>query len=146
MRGSPVSTAAVTKFANPMFVMNRPRFSTWSTGSCSSFHSATLAGEHAGVDADVGDGLGERERGAPGPAILAGLRWRGERHVVAHLLRRAALVDRRQLQEPGERARRGARVDPGELERGERGARFFGPEMKPPSSGSMNAAVMPDAS
>ena len=41
MRGSPVSTAAVTKFANPMFVMNRPRFSTWSTGSWPSFHSAT---------------------------------------------------------------------------------------------------------
>ena len=81
---------------------------------------AHLPGEHAGIDADVGDGLGERERGAPGPAILAGLRWRGERHVVAHLLRRAALVDRRQPQEPGERARRGARVDPGELERGER--------------------------
>ena len=41
MRGSPESTAAVTKFAKPMFVMNRPRFSTCSTGSSPSFHSAT---------------------------------------------------------------------------------------------------------
>ena len=41
MRGSPVSTATVTKSANPMFVMNRPRLSTCRIGSSPSRHSAT---------------------------------------------------------------------------------------------------------
>ena len=41
MRGSSDSTAAVTKLANPMLVMKRPRFSTCSMGSSPSFHSAT---------------------------------------------------------------------------------------------------------
>ena len=41
IRASSDSTAAVTKLANPMLVMNRPRFSTRSTGSSPSFHSPT---------------------------------------------------------------------------------------------------------
>ena len=39
--GSSDSTAAVTKFAKPMLVMKRPRFSTWRRGSSPSSHSAT---------------------------------------------------------------------------------------------------------
>ena len=42
MRGSAVSTGAVTKFAKAMLVMKRPRFSTCSVGSSPSFHSAML--------------------------------------------------------------------------------------------------------
>ena len=46
MRGSPVSTAAVTKSATAMFVMKRPRFSTLSIGSCPSSHFSTLIRPH----------------------------------------------------------------------------------------------------
>ena len=75
MRGSSDSTAAVTKLANPMLVMKRPRFSTCSMGSCAlrPLGDPHLAAEHAGFDADVGDGLGEAEGAAPGLAVFAGL-------------------------------------------------------------------------
>ena len=39
MRGSAESTAAVTKFAKPMLVMKRPRFSTCRIGSPPSGHA-----------------------------------------------------------------------------------------------------------
>ena len=39
--------------------------------------NAHFAAQHAGVDADVGDGLGEREGAAPGLAVFAGLRRSG---------------------------------------------------------------------
>jgi hypothetical protein len=46
MRGSSVSTAAVTKLAKSMPVMNRPRFSTWSMGSRPSSQEATRTRPH----------------------------------------------------------------------------------------------------
>ena len=76
MRGSSDSTAAVTKLAKPMLVMKRPRFSTCEHGLFAfvPFGDADLAAEHAGLDADIGDGLGEAEGAAPGLAVFAGLR------------------------------------------------------------------------
>ncbi len=83
MRASSEFTAAVTKLAKAMPVMKRPRLSTWSRGSSPSFHSrhAHFAAQHAGIDAHVGDGLGEREGAAPGLAVFTGLRRSGERFV-----------------------------------------------------------------
>ena len=117
-RGSSDSTAAVTKLAKPMLVMKRPRFSTRSMGSCAFRPLADphLAAQHAGFDADVGNGLGEAESAAPGLAIFPGLRRRAERHVMVALLLGAAFVDRREGQAAGQAAGGGARIHPGQFE------------------------------
>ncbi|MGC4052729.1 MAG: hypothetical protein QM757_25645 [Paludibaculum sp.] len=49
---------------------------------------ADFAAEHAGFDSDVGNGLGQAERAAPGLAVLAGLRRGALAHVVILLLGR----------------------------------------------------------
>ena len=77
---------------------------------------AHLAAQHAGIDAHIGDGLGEHKGAAPGLAVLAGLWRRGKALVVAHLLRSAALVDGRERQESSQAGRGRAAVYPGQLE------------------------------
>ena len=79
-----------------MLVMKRPRFSTCRIGSAPSvpFDDADLSGQNAGLDADVGDRLGETEGAAPGLAVLAGLGGGAEAQVCIALLGGAALVDR----------------------------------------------------
>ena len=58
-----------------------------------------FAAEHAGVDANVGDGFSEDECATPGLAILTRLRRGGQALVVVRLLWSAALMDGRQGKE-----------------------------------------------
>ena len=118
MRGSSESTAAVTTLAKPMLVMKRPRFSTWSIGSCPSVHSATrtLPPSMPVSTPDKGNRLGEREGGADLLAVLAGFGRRGEAHVMVALLGRAALVDGSQPEVAGQAAGGRAGIHPGQLE------------------------------
>ena len=75
IRGSSESTAAVTKLAKPMLVMNRPRLSTCRIGSLPSFHSATrtLPPSRPGLDADVRQRLGQANAPRQMAAVLARL-------------------------------------------------------------------------
>ena len=57
---------------------------------------ADFSVEHAGIHANVRDGLGQAERSPPGFAIFSRLRRRGQPHVLCMLLRRAPFVNRRQ--------------------------------------------------
>ena len=78
---------------------------------------AHAAAQHAGVDADIGNRLGEGERSAPDLAVLARLRRDGARHVGLLLLGGAPLVDGRQRQRVGHARCSRAGVDPGQLVR-----------------------------
>ncbi len=89
---------------------------------------AQLAAQHAGVDADVGDGLGEREGAAPGLAVFTGLRRSGERLVAGDLLRRAALVDGREREKSGQAGGGRAAIDPGQLKGREAEREILGPD------------------
>ena len=107
---------------------------------------ADLAAEHAGIDADVGQRLGQGEGAAPDLAVLAGLRRAGQAHVMVD----CSGVPRSWI---GARARLPARVPvaaPPSTQASSKAtsarARFLGPSMKPPCSGSMKTAVMPASS
>ena len=121
MRSSPESTAAVTKLANPMFVMKRPRFSTCRRlFAFLPFGDADLAAQHAGIHADVRDRLGQAESAAPGLTVFARLRRRSRLHVV----RRAAQACRARESAPAPGIRPGcgrrAGIHPCQLERDQR--------------------------
>ena len=87
---------------------------------------AHLAAEHAGLDADVGDGLGEAEGAAPRLAVLAGLGGGAAGHVVVALLGGAAFVDGGEREASGQAAGGGAGVHPGEFERDQRQRQVLG--------------------
>ena len=76
---------------------------------------ADLAAEQAGLDADVGQRLGEAEGAAPDLPLLAGLRRHAARHVGIALRLGAALVDGREREVAGEAAGGGAGIDPGQF-------------------------------
>ena len=84
------------------------------------------AAHHAGIDADVGDGLGEGEGSAPGLAVFSGLRRGGEGLVVGDLLLSAALVNGSEGEEAGEAGGGSAAVDPGEFECGQGEGKILG--------------------
>ena len=85
-----------------------------------------LAAEHAGIDADVGDGLGEGEGAAPGLAVFTRLRRGGEGHVAGDLLLGAALVDGREGEEAGQAGGGRAAIDPGQFKGGQREGEVLG--------------------
>lgn len=118
MRGSPVSTAAVTKSAKAMPVMKRPRFSTCRIGSCPSFHSATRTRPESIPVSTPTKGMGSVRQKAPRHTRRLSPRGRraGELHVVMTLLVGAALVDGGQGQVAGQGGSGRAPVDPGDLE------------------------------
>ncbi|KAF5038846.1 hypothetical protein DSECCO2_550040 [anaerobic digester metagenome] len=83
-----------------------------------------LADEHAGVHADVGQGLGQAERAAPGGLV----RGRGaQAHVVVALFGGAALVDGRQGQVARQGAGGRAGVHPGQFEGDQGQGHVLGP-------------------
>ena len=111
------------------------------------FGHAHLAAEHAGIDADVRDGLGEAERAAPGSC---GLRRAAGGRSGSCNSRCCSGVPRSWM---GESARHPARLPvaaPASTQASSKAtrarARFLGPSMKPPSEGSMKTPVMPDSS
>ena len=85
-----------------------------------------MSAQHAGVDADVGNGLGECEGAAPGLAIFTGLGRGGETFVAGDLLRRAALVDGGEGEKAGEAGGGCSAIDPCELEGSEREREILG--------------------
>ena len=110
-----------------MLVMKRPRLSTCRIGSSPSspFATRTLPLEQAGLDARVGERLGQgRRRRAPGPGP-------GRRPPAAgsdaRCSARASLVDGRQREVLREVHGGGAGVHPRQLEGGEREREVLGP-------------------
>ena len=81
---------------------------------------ANLAGEHSGLNPGERDRFGQRKGGADLLAFLARLERRGAANVFGALLRRSALVNRRQTQIAGEAARGGAGIHPRKFERHQR--------------------------
>ena len=95
------------------------------------FGDAHLAGEHAGFDADERNRLGERERGADLLAVFAGLQRRGVGDIFRALLRRAALVNRRQAEIAREAAGGRAGIHPRQFKRDQRQRQIFRPGDEP---------------
>ena len=88
-----------------------------------------LAGQNAGIDADIGNRLGQGKGTAPGGAV----RGRGAQgHVMVALLGGAAFVDGRQGQVVGERAGGCAGIDPGQLKGHQGQGHIFGAFDKAP--------------
>ena len=81
--------------------------------------NADASAQHAGVNADVGNGLSETEGTAPGFSVFAWLRRGGEGLVAGDLLPGAALVNGGEGEEAGEACGGGSAIDPGELKGGE---------------------------
>ena len=76
----------------------------------------------------VGPPVGQYKCAAPGDAVLARLRRRGQALVTVDLLRRAALVNGRESQEAGQAGRGSAAVYPGQLECRQRQGQVLGPD------------------
>ena len=95
------------------------------------FRDAHLAGQHAGFDADERQRLGERERGAHLLAVFARLERRGGGDVFCALLRRAALVNRREAEIAREAAGGRAGIHPRQFKRDERQHEIFRPGDEP---------------
>ena len=128
MRGSSESTAAVTKLAKRNVGDEPAALVHLQQGlfAVVPFGHAHLAAQHAGIDADVGDGLGEARRRARACDLRrAAEAQRGSCSV--RLLGRAALMDRREGQESGEARRRGSAIDPCQLEGRKRQREILGP-------------------
>ena len=87
-------------------------------------HDADPAGQHTGLDADEGNRLGQGERAAPG-SLTRG--WSRQGHVVIPLLLGATLMDGRQRETAGQRARRRPGVYPGQFVRDQRQSEILGP-------------------
>ena len=85
---------------------------------------ANPAGQHAGLDADKRNRLGEGERAAPGDLARG---WSRQGHVVISLLLGAALVDGRQRKTARQRTRRRAGIYPGQFVRNQRQSEILGP-------------------
>ena len=81
------------------------------------FRDAHLAGEHSGFDADERNRLGQRKRRAHLLAVFARLERRGAGDVFFALLRRAALVNRREAEIAREAAGGRAGVHPRQFKR-----------------------------
>ena len=149
MRSSAESTAAVTKLANAMFVMKRPRLSTCSTGvlALAPLGHAHLAAEQARLDADVRDRLGEAERAAPRAPVVA--RARAARRGPG-TSSRCSGVPRSWMGATASTCARLQVAAPASTHASSNAtsasAKFFGPRMNPPCSGSRNIAVRPASS
>ena len=76
---------------------------------------AHFAAHHAGVDAHVRNGLGQREGAAPGLAVFTRLRRSGELLVAGDLLQCAALVNGREREKSCQARGRRAAIDPREF-------------------------------
>ena len=92
------------------------------------FGDADAATHHAGIDADVGNGLGEGEGAAPGLAIFTGLRRGSESLVVRNLFARAAFVNGGESEKAGEAGSGCSAVNPGEFECGQGQREILGPD------------------
>ena len=95
------------------------------------FGHAHLAGQHAGLDAHERNRLGQRKRGADLLAGFAGLERGGAGDVFGALLRRAALVNRRQAEIARQAARGRAGVHPRQFKRDQRQRQILWPGDKP---------------
>ena len=127
--GSSESTAAVTTLAKPMLVMNRPRFSTCSTGSAPSFHSATRTLPASIPVSTPTNGIGSVSAKAARTCLrcLARLERRGAGDIFVALLRRAAFVNRREAEIARQAARGRAGVHPRQFKRDQRQRQIFRP-------------------
>ena len=121
MRSSAEATAAATKSAWPMPVMNRPRLSICRTGSLPGFHSAMRILPSRTPVSTPTCGSGSVSTNAPchGSRSLPGLARRHQPHVARALVVGAALVNRRQREHVAEHGRGRAGIDPRQFEGGE---------------------------
>ena len=95
------------------------------------FGDAHFAGQHAGFDADERNRFGQGEGGAHLFAVFPGLERGGVGNVFGALLRRAALVNRRQAKIARQAACGRARVHPGQLKRDQRQRQVLRPGDEP---------------